>query len=169
MASLQYGGEIPGLAAGFWYDSGDAAAAPTSLVVSVSDAGGIASGVAFGTATVQRIGPVVVTPTARIYGRIGSRFQVLPGNQPTVDHDPEASVEYGVEFVDELADGDAITGAPTVLAPGVTTSGARMDGTAALVRCTGGAVGTRAPVEFTVATISGDIHQLTIYLRVVDR
>lgn len=169
-----------GIASGVTFGTATVAATypPGVVIASVTDAGGIPSGVTFGLATVTRIGPVIVTPTLRIYV-VPARQRIyrkgtmsyfnINGGQPTIDHDPDASLEYGIDFAGELADGDSIAGTPTVLAPGVTATGVRLDGTVAMVRCTGGAVGTREPVEFTVATNGGDTHQMTIYLRVVDR
>ena len=105
----------------------------------------------------------------RIYRLGNMTYTILPGNQPTIDHDPDTSLTYGIDFAGELATGDALTGTPTVTASGLTVDDATISGTDALARITGGTLGARHAVTFECGTEAGDTLQLTIYLRVVQR
>ena len=91
-----------------------------------------------------------------------------PNNLPTIDHDPDASLVYGVDVAAVLADGDAVATA-SATGSGVTAGAAAIDGTVLSARVSGGTVGSTASVLFRWTTTGGDTDDRTIYLRVVHR
>ncbi len=98
-------------------------------------------------------------------------YTLMPGNVPQIDKDPDASLIYGIDVADVLAEGDTLAGTPTAAASGggVTVAGAGYSGTVVYARISGGTAGQLVDVTFTWTTAQGDTDQRTVRLRIVQR
>lgn len=98
-------------------------------------------------------------------------FRLLPpGNRPTIDKDPNASLRYGLDVADLLEPGDSIAGTPTVSASsGVTAGAVSVSGAIISVRVSAGTAGQVGSVTLRWTTVQGDTDERTLYFNVVER
>lgn len=86
--------------------------------------------------------------------------------------DPDATLDFAVDWTAELRAGDSITAAAWTVPAGITqpaTPVASLTGAKATVWLTGGSVGETYPVVCRVTTAQGRIDERTIRITVVQR
>jgi hypothetical protein len=86
----------------------------------------------------------------------------------TITKDPDAVLDYGIDLVDWLNNGDALDSVSGIEL-GITASNTRVDGTQVLSQISGGAVGEDASFTFRFVTTSGLIDDRTIYFNIQER
>ena len=90
-----------------------------------------------------------------------------PEGLPTIDKDPDATLDYAWEWSDWLA-GDSIS-SHTVTVSGVTKASDTRVGTKVTAWISGGTVGTPGLATCTITTAAGRIEQRSIAFRVLNR
>ena len=93
-------------------------------------------------------------------------YTLLAGSRPTIDKDPDASLVYGIDVADVLADGDTISGTPTVSGSGVTPTMtcSRSPMSSACTRTSWFTPGGSLPVQsFTCCATSPSSRRLSTY------
>jgi hypothetical protein len=84
--------------------------------------------------------------------------------------DPDAVLDYAVDWTDWLPAGDSITGRTVAVESGdVVKASDNLAGAVVTAWISGGTVGTNASVRFRVTTAQGRTDDRTIYLKVRSR
>lgn len=86
-------------------------------------------------------------------------------------HDPDAVLDYAVDWSDWLATGETITTSTWTVPTGIeeTTPPPSTDGSVATIWMTGGTAGTRYALTNHIVTSAGREDDRTIYLKVLDK
>jgi hypothetical protein len=85
-------------------------------------------------------------------------------------HDPDAVLDYAVDWASWLPDGDSITSHNVAVESGdVVLDSDNLAGTVVTAWISGGTGGTEATVRFRVTTAQGRTDDRTIYLKVRSR
>lgn len=83
--------------------------------------------------------------------------------------DPEASLRFGFDAVDLLADGDFITGVTIEAQDGVTATDPQSNGTVIFCRVAGGAAGSTGTVVLRWTTAQSDVDERTLTFTIEDQ
>ena len=85
-------------------------------------------------------------------------------------HDPDAVLDYSIEWADWLADGDALSASTWSVTPsGLSEVASAISGTIATVRLSGGAAGVDYTVTNHVTTTGGEEDDRSILIRCRER
>lgn len=96
-------------------------------------------------------------------------WTILADGRAVIDKDPDASLRYGVNVADVIAEGDTVAGASIAEQSGVTAASASYSGTVVSCRVSGGTAGQTGSVTLRWTTVGGDTDDRTLYFRVRER
>ena len=95
---------------------------------------------------------------------------VLIAGKPTIEKDPDAMLDYTIDFTDWLdLISDAIATHTTTATGGITVQSSSIVGKNVVVWVSGGTVGTPASVTARITTASGRIDDRTVHFRIRER
>jgi hypothetical protein len=86
-----------------------------------------------------------------------------------LNKDPDAFLDYGIDWTDWLEDGDTIAASTWVVSAGVTSSSPSFTDTTTTVWIAGGTVGETYALTNRVTTAAGRIDDRTLTIRVKQR
>ena len=96
-------------------------------------------------------------------------YIAVAGGYPTIDKDPNATLDYSWDWSDWLDAVSDTLSAATVTSSGVTCAAATMASGVVTSMISGGTLGAMATVVCHVTTAAGRIDDRTITLRIVQR
>lgn len=90
--------------------------------------------------------------------------------QSEIIKDPNEALDYGFVWTDYLAAiGDTIVSATEVVATGITKDSAGVYGTIHQVKLSGGTEGEIYRIQSRITTLSGNVANRSIYIKIEDR
>lgn len=92
----------------------------------------------------------------------------LVAGRPTIDKDPDAVLDYSIDWGDWLPVGDSITAASST-ATGCVVNSTTVAGSKVVMWISGGTAGVAASAKARITTAQGRTDERTIYLRIKQR